>query len=61
MKLIDKDMHSPCPFCGGTDFQVDIFIGRDPWAVIMCENCDAVGPSAENEEEAWKRWDNRVA
>jgi Lar family restriction alleviation protein len=54
--------HKPCPFCGSDDiFAIDDEYGNPllrPWR-IECESCETRGPSAETEDEAWDKWDNR--
>lgn len=57
--------HKPCPFCGG---EVEIYRyiveqteSETIWNYcVSCYECDATGPSAYTEEEAWKAWDRRV-
>lgn len=55
--------HKPCPFCGGKEVETYGYIveqtGNETiWEYcVACYKCDATGPSAYTEEEAWKAWD----
>lgn len=50
-----------CPFCGMTDTSLRQNTGRHrPWYVV-CEHCEAVGPSAENPLAAAQAWCARTS
>ena len=51
----------PCPFCGGTFLVVhkDMTAAPDYHVQIWCNTCDAMGPSARNEVEAFAKWNGR--
>lgn len=49
--------HKPCPFCG-KDHSGSEAIGKSAYW-ISCYECEANGPSAETEGEAWRKWDER--
>ncbi len=56
--------HKPCPFCGGKEAEIDIYIVEENELIweycVACYACDTFGPSAYTEEEAWEAWDRRV-
>lgn len=54
--------HLPCPFCGsGTLMPYRPSTVEYHRRRIMCEDCGAVGPYAEEGEmAAWSRWDTRA-
>lgn len=51
----------PCPFCGGTA----ALRGDGYLAWVVCDNCDAEGPSAvvlgQGEKRAAEKWNTRAS
>lgn len=57
--------HKLCPFCGSKAEIYKYIIEQKESEIIWnywvsCYECNATGPSAYTEEEAWKAWDRRV-
>ncbi len=48
----------PCPFCGGTKFNIVNVYGEDFY--VACHTCTTCGPSGETYEEAIEAWNRRV-
>lgn len=51
-----------CPFCG-SDLQSVVknrYYGRYEDYHVMCQECGSCGPTAENEQEAVKKWNERA-
>lgn len=60
--------NKPCPFCFGTDLDINEDEGGD--VSVYCEECQAEGPATrvgcrddeediDLESEAWELWNNR--
>ena len=47
-----------CPFCGS---QKITEAGQDGWWQMLCQNCDAAGPSAGNPYDARRYWQEMTA
>lgn len=50
MKLV---LNEPCPFCESVKI---CEAGQDGWWQMLCEDCHAAGPSAGNDEDARRYW-----
>jgi len=44
----------PCPFCGSHDVMADF-----PDVFLICNNCEAYGPTEKTEEDALRLWNSR--
>lgn len=51
----------PCPFCGGTDIEMESYNGRT--ALAICRQCGTSGPIVADQgpAKAWERWNTRQA
>lgn len=47
-----------CPFCGEPEASIDEVKPRR--FALVCEDCGAIGPEADTQEEAVTRWNARV-
>jgi hypothetical protein len=47
-------MNKPCPGCRSDDVH-PLFSNHIGWR-IMCWGCSMVGPSGDDEPDAWRRW-----
>lgn len=50
----------PCPFCGGTSFQLRSWtepVTKSTGDSVICMGCGAMGPMARDEMEACDEWD----
>ena len=51
----------PCPFCDSKLLEIcDALFDLDDSIVVRCTECDAEGPHAQSNEDAVKKWDDRV-
>lgn len=49
-----------CPFCGENSFlSIDLTDRNHNCYQVVCDYCAAVGPSAGNEEDAERYWNER--
>ena len=48
----------PCPFCGSENLSVKSWEGGGYIGYIICNNCEAYGPSATDEEKAIRLWNH---
>lgn len=53
----------PCPFCGGTDIDMDeckvLMEGVSPYWSAFCNGCETNGPATWIESEAITAWNTR--
>lgn len=56
---------SPCPFCGGDEFEINEEADFDhpdtTYKVVHCMGCCADGPIGLDDEQAAKYWNGRKA
>jgi len=56
-EMEEKYMVRRCPFCGGNEFYIDTV--NPDCKVVVCLECNAVGPIAVSEGEAIEKWNKR--
>lgn len=52
------DKIKPCPFCGSENLSVKSWEGGGYIGYIICNNCEAYGPSATDEEKSIRMWNH---
>ena len=53
--------NKPCPFCGNKYLYI-IGVNDDTdcdQEKVLCADCGATGPFADNTKEAWEKWNKR--
>ncbi len=53
---------NPCPYCGGRSIMTTTREHREHGDVLvmMCRDCEAIGPIAHDTDRVLKRWNRRV-
>ena len=50
--------HEPCPFCGSLDLELGRHDQSTTGRSVNCQRCDASGPTASDDAQAWRLWDD---